>query len=164
MPVLGNKTVGSGAEAFMPGALTANGAMWAGDEYRPSKRAGGPGPGGALLFSEAIAQTQHRRLCGNEECASGWTMPWRNRRRPIFEGQWGCSGRCVLAMMQLAVERELGDGSERTVVAPHRHRVPLGLLMLAQGWITHPQLRRALDAQRESGTGGSATGCRVSVA
>jgi hypothetical protein len=25
--------------------------------------------------------------------------------------------------------------------------------MLAQGWITHPQLRKALDAQRESGTG-----------
>lgn len=25
--------------------------------------------------------------------------------------------------------------------------------MLAQGWITHPQLRKALEAQRESGTG-----------
>ncbi len=25
--------------------------------------------------------------------------------------------------------------------------------MLAQGWITHPQLRRALEAQRENGTG-----------
>ena len=29
----------------------------------------------------------------------------------------------------------------------------LGLLMLAQGWITHPQLQKALAAQRESGTG-----------
>jgi Type II secretion system (T2SS), protein E, N-terminal domain len=27
------------------------------------------------------------------------------------------------------------------------------LLMLAQGWITHPQLQKALAAQRESGTG-----------
>jgi len=38
-------------------------------------------------------------------------------------------------------------------LSPHRHRVPLGLLMLAQGWITHPQLQKALAAQRESGTG-----------
>jgi hypothetical protein len=27
------------------------------------------------------------------------------------------------------------------------------LLLLSQGWITHPQLQRALEAQRESGTG-----------
>lgn len=80
-------------------------------------------------------------------------MPWRNRRRPIFEGQWGCNGRCVLAMTQTAVERELGDGTEAAAAAPHRHRVPLGLLMLSQGWITHSQLRKALEAQRESGTG-----------
>jgi hypothetical protein len=79
-------------------------------------------------------------------------MPWRNRRRPIFEAQWGCSGRCVLAMVRAAVRRELGDGGALSPT-PHRHRVPLGLLMLAQGWITHPQLQKALAAQRESGTG-----------
>jgi len=56
----------------------------------------------------------------------------------------------VLAMARVAVRRELGDG---VVAAPHRHRVPLGLVMLAQGWITQAQLRRALDAQRENGTG-----------
>lgn len=79
-------------------------------------------------------------------------MPWRNRRRPFFEAQWGCSGRCVLAMVRTAVRRELGDGVASSPV-PHRHRVPLGLLMLAQGWITHPQLQKALAAQRESGKG-----------
>jgi hypothetical protein len=79
-------------------------------------------------------------------------MPWRNRRRPIFEGLWGCSGRCVLAMVQAAVQREVGDG-RASAITPHRHRVPLGLLMLAQGWITHPQLQKALAAQRESGSG-----------
>jgi hypothetical protein len=40
-----------------------------------------------------------------------------------------------------------------TASALHHHRVPLGLLMLSQGWITHPQLRRALEAQRQNGTG-----------
>ena len=131
-----------------------NGAIWDGDGYRPSKN--GSGLAGLNLgqgLGDSVERVQQKRVCGNAECASGWTMPWRNRRRPIFEGQWGCSGRCVLAMVQDAVRRELGDGSATTVAAPHRHRVPLGLLMLAQGWITHPQLQKALAAQRESGTG-----------
>jgi hypothetical protein len=53
-------------------------------------------------------------------------------------------------LIEQAVERELGDG---TPLEPkkHNHRIPLGLLMLSQGWITQEQLRRALDAQREAG-------------
>jgi hypothetical protein len=35
----------------------------------------------------------------------------------------------------------------------HRHRIPLGLVMLEQGWITSGQLRRALDAQKAAGAG-----------
>jgi hypothetical protein len=35
----------------------------------------------------------------------------------------------------------------------HRHRIPLGLAMLEQGWITGPQLRGALEAQRAAGGG-----------
>ncbi len=42
-----------------------------------------------------------------------------------LKAQWGCSGRCVLAMVQSAVRRELGDGVASSP-APHRHRVPLG--------------------------------------
>ena len=105
--------------------------------------------GHGSAVGSAVAEQQ--RLCGYAECSSGWTVPWRSRKRPVFEGQWGCSGRCVLALVRAAVQRELGDG----VVGPqpHRHRVPLGLVMLAQGWITHPQLRRALEAQRENGSG-----------
>ena len=118
---------------------------WARDEFTPSQ-------GENLRVEPSVSgPTLQRRLCGNVECASGWTAPWRNRRRPIFEGQWGCSGRCVLAMVKAAVNRELGENDIE--MTPHRHRVPLGLVMLAQGWITHPQLRRALDAQRANGTG-----------
>ncbi len=56
-----------------------------------------------------------RRSCGSGECPGGWTVPWRNRRRPIFEGQWGCSGRCVLAIVRGGVAEgdwrvEAGDG------------------------------------------------------
>jgi hypothetical protein len=128
--------------------------VWEGDEYRPSKNASGvAGLNLSQGLSGSVERVQPKRLCGNMECASGWAMPWRNRRRPIFEAQWGCSGRCVLAMVQAAVRRELGDGGASTAATPHRHRVPLGLLMLAQGWITHPQLQKALAAHRESGTG-----------
>jgi hypothetical protein len=149
MPYLERKDMNTGSDALMRGALRiANGAMWDGDEYRPSS-----GSTGMSLPSLFAQRQQQRRLCSNVECANGWIRPWRNRRRPIFEGQWGCSGRCVLAMTQSAVQRELGDRTESIRTTPHRHRVPLGLLMLAQGWITHPQLRRALEAQRESGTG-----------
>ena len=105
----------------------------------------------ALWSEQGIGGVEQRRLCGNSECSNAWTAPWRSKKRPVFEGQWGCGGRCVLAMVRNAVRRELGDGA--TAPQPHRHRVPLGLLMLAQGWITHPQLRRALEAQRESGSG-----------
>lgn len=57
----------------------------------------------------------------------------------------------MLALVRAAVRREASDGI--AVAGPHRHRVPLGLVMLAQGWITQEQLRRALHAQREHGTG-----------
>lgn len=101
-------------------------------------------------FGEPLVQAQ-RRLCGNADCASVWTMPWRSRRRPIFEDAWGCSGRCMLSIVQTALRRESGDGIAAAI--PHHHRVPLGLLMLAQGWITAPQLRQGLEAQRQNGTG-----------
>jgi hypothetical protein len=138
---------GSPLAVTIPG--TNDGQLWGDDRYRPSE--------GAREFegfgssAAPVAVPQQRRLCGNAECAGRWTMPWRNRRRPIFEGQWGCSGRCMLALVRAALRREQGDGTADATA--HRHRVPLGLMMLAQGWITHPQLQRALAAQRESGSG-----------
>lgn len=150
MPFLTKKTAGMSVTSLMPNSLrTGNGVAWQEDEYRPSNqvtRLSGLG------ISPSVQQ-EHRRFCGNVECSSGWTMPWRSRRRPIFEGQWGCSGRCVLAMVQTAVHRELGDTGESAISSPHRHRIPLGLMMLAQGWITQLQLQKALTAQRERGSG-----------
>ncbi len=150
MPILEKKTdsrkVGGRTTV---GVETGSALLWAGDVYKPSSVLGlGVGDAGSALSVQGA-----RRLCASAECASTWTVPWRNRRRPIFEGQWGCSGRCVLAIVRAAVRRELGDGETGTMAAPHRHRVPLGLVMLAQGWITHPQLRRALEAQRANGRG-----------
>ena len=91
--------------------------------------------------------------CGNTTCPSGWTFPWKSRRQPIFEGRWACSGKCLLAMVRASITREAGDGRRDGVEIQYQHRVPLGLVMLAQGWITHPQLQRALQAQKAEGIG-----------
>lgn len=122
----------------------ANEALWTGDRYRPS------GATPAVTVAAVEAPAGQRRVCGSLECSGAWTAPWRSRKRPIFEEQWGCSGRCVLAMVRAAVRREAGDAGAGGPV-PHRHRVPLGLVLLAQGWITHPQLQAALEAQRSCG-------------
>jgi hypothetical protein len=123
--------------------LGKNDALLARDEYRP---------GDAAVASMSLDDVP-RRSCSNPECTNGWTMPWRSRRRPIFEGQWGCSGRCVLAMVKAALRREVAARGVAQSGGVHRHRVPLGLVMLAQGWITHPQLQAALHAQKMSGSG-----------
>jgi hypothetical protein len=61
----------------------------------------------------------------------------------------------MIAIVTAALRRETSEISDTrsTMPAGHRHRIPLGLVMLAQGWITHPQLQAALDAQRAGGHG-----------
>ena len=89
--------------------------------------------------------------CANAGCTTGWLHLWRSRNAPVFEGGWNCSTRCTQERMVVAVRREL-DG--RGVVSEsHRHRIPLGLVMLEQGWITAPQLREAIEAQKAAGAG-----------
>jgi hypothetical protein len=52
---------------------------------------------------------------------------------------------------------EAALGRERDARGPardtYRHRIPLGLAMLEQGWITHGELRAALAAQRNARSG-----------
>ncbi len=124
----------------LQGSALNNPLVWDGDRYQPSNR-----------VSEMLTESSPgKRTCSSLQCTSTWIAPWRNRKRPIFEDQWGCSGRCVLNFVRAAVRRESADHTAETV-APHRHRVPLGLLMLSQEWITHSQLQYALDLQRTTG-------------
>jgi hypothetical protein len=89
--------------------------------------------------------------CANPDCDSGWLHLWRSRQTPVFEGGWNCSPACTTARVAAALcsEMEGKGGSQEN----HRHRVPLGLVMLEQGWITNGQLRQALDAQKTAGAG-----------
>lgn len=89
--------------------------------------------------------------CANPGCGSGWLRLWRRREAPIFEGGWCCSRECMAERVAAALSREMdgrgvaGDG--------HRHRIPLGLVLLEQGWITNRDLRAALQSQKTAGTG-----------
>jgi len=89
--------------------------------------------------------------CANPLCASGWLHLLRSRSAPVFEGGWSCSAACTRQRVESAVRREL-DG-RGNALENHRHRIPLGLLMLEQGWITAGQLRQALEGQRAAGAG-----------
>lgn len=91
------------------------------------------------------------QACGNPACRSGWLHVWRSRSGPVFEGGWSCSAECTAERVALAVRREMDARGVGT--RAHRHRIPLGLLMLQQGWITAEQLREALRLQRERGCG-----------
>ena len=144
MPFLTRKTGVAESNALMPG-LRSDRAKWPGEKivYRPSKS---PGSLDGLPLPASSRQVQQRRLCGNEECTSGWTMPWRNRRRPIFEAQWGCSGRCVLAMVRAAVRRELGEGE---------HRRPLRIAT-SSTWLADAGAGMDYSSAAPEGAGGTA--------
>jgi hypothetical protein len=104
--------------------------------------------------AEALAGRARSALfetCANPDCGSGWLHLWRSRQAPVFEGGWSCSGPCTAARVAAAVRREL-DG-RGLAAESHQHRIPLGLMMLEQGWITSGQLRQALDAQRMAKAG-----------
>ena len=91
------------------------------------------------------------RTCANPHCASGWLHLWRSREAPVFENGWCCSAQCTRARVEAAVRREMD--ARGAVRETHRHRIPLGLAMLEQGWISQRDLRAALAAQRSAGGG-----------
>jgi hypothetical protein len=111
-----------------------------------------PSARAAIFGRESLVATAPK-MCAAPGCVGRWSAPWKNRRRPIFEQEWGCSAGCLSKLVAAAVRRETGDGPRTDSTEPHRHRVPLGLVLLAQGWITHPQLQSALEAQRAAGGG-----------
>ena len=89
--------------------------------------------------------------CANANCRSGWLHLWRSRSAPVFDGGWSCSAACTAARIDVALRREMDARGSAPEI--HRHRIPLGLTMMEQGWITSAQLRRALEAQKAAGCG-----------
>jgi hypothetical protein len=104
-----------------------------------------PGRVSALLRAGLFA------TCANPHCGSGWLHLWRSREAPVFEEGWCCSSDCMAARVAAALSREM-DG-RASAGESHRHRIPLGLVLMEKGWISHQELRAALAAQRDAGAG-----------
>ncbi len=136
--------------------LLSRGTPWAGDEAGLETYPAALVRARATRSGHATPDTGRTRApwletCANPGCRSGWLHLWRSHTTPVFEDGWTCSPACTHARIAAAVARELeGRAATRE---NHHHRVPLGLLLLQQGWITNSQLRRALEAQKKAGTG-----------
>ena len=145
-------TVVRGKQAFPSQDRVELSFMSRAEEYRMNARAEGIGGGLNRAMRSVTTQEEHR-VCGSPACTTGWNFPWKSRKYPIFEQRWACSSRCLMAIVTASIAREAGTGRRDVVEVQHQHRVPLGLVMLGQGWITHSQLQRALQAQRAEGAG-----------
>jgi hypothetical protein len=89
--------------------------------------------------------------CGNEDCRTGWLQLWRSRAHTRFEGRWACSSACMEQMIARSVCAEVE--SWESVRAERALRMPLGLILLSRGWISHAELQNALAAQRRAQQG-----------
>jgi hypothetical protein len=107
----------------------------------------------SVVLPSFEAVGNERPECAFDGCTAGWSKRWKRRARPVFEGGWGCSEACVRALVEASVRREMEGADGADVAEEHQHRVPLGLVLLAQGLVTQAQLRLALDAQKAAGRG-----------
>jgi hypothetical protein len=120
-------------------------------ERQAAESRGADALAGRAAGEQSRARSALFETCANPDCGSGWLHLWRSRGAPVFEGGWSCSARCTAAQVSAAVRRELD--SRGVAQESHQHRIPLGLVMLEQGWITSKQLRQALEAQRAAKAG-----------
>ena len=90
-------------------------------------------------------------VCGNRECRTGWLQLFRSRSFPRFEGKWACSAACMERMIADAVRSQIE--SWEPAPAERALRMPLGLILLSRGWISHRELQEALAAQRQAQNG-----------
>ncbi len=146
MPILSRRTAADRMERTSPDAAL----VPLLDEF-PMGRRNTDSAGRTLGRNFPGARSGLFETCANPSCDSGWLHLWRSRSTPIFEGGWNCSPECTAIRMHAAVRREMdGRGNSQE---SYRHRIPLGLVMLEQGWISSSQLRKALDAQKAAGSG-----------
>lgn len=102
----------------------------------------------------AKLKVEHRaRNCESPACAHSRRL-WRAWLEPpqghSLDGHWYCSPECFERALISAI-RQFLPGAPPAPAKPHR--VPLGLLMLSRGLVDNDQLKRALKAQKDSGSG-----------
>ncbi len=90
--------------------------------------------------------------CGLGSCA-GPKGPWarfrRHRRGAFLQNVFYCQRECV----ETALMAQLARLHALPAAPPPSNRIPLGLLMVARGWLTHEQVVTALAAQQQARSG-----------
>ena len=93
------------------------------------------------------------RQCESPACSRRRRL-WRVWFEPVrsysLDGHWYCSPKCFEQALAFAIGHFLPGSAQTPAKA---HRVPLGLMMLSRGLIDNEQLKRALKAQKDSGSG-----------
>lgn len=98
-------------------------------------------------------QLDHSKAgCGLALC-SGPKSPWarllQHRSGTFLQGVFYCQRQCL----ETALTAQLARLHALTPAAPPSNRIPLGLLMVARGWLTHEQVVKALAAQQTARSG-----------
>ena len=89
--------------------------------------------------------------CARLDCRSTPLARIWHRRPPIrMQNTWLCSPQC-LELQLVSIFDRIALAAPPSVSS--RHRVPLGLLMLAHGYLNEIQLQSALAAQHQAGRG-----------
>ncbi len=92
-------------------------------------------------------------VCASPLCPrppSLWQRWWARNEGVSFHQRWYCSPRCFQEGIHRYLEHAAFAFSRR---APRPNRLPLGLILLSQGDISHGQLRDALERQRTEKSG-----------
>lgn len=95
----------------------------------------------SLRQCESPACSHRRRLW------QAWFEPLHGRS---LDGHWYCSPECFEQALTSAIAKLLPGTAQPP---PKPHRIPLGLLMLSRGLVDNEQLKKALKAQKDSGSG-----------
>jgi hypothetical protein len=94
------------------------------------------------------------RPCESPVCGRRRRL-WRALVGPVrgltLDNHWYCSPECFRYALTSTIEQLLPPVAPRMDYKPHR--VPLGLLMLSRGYVDQEQLKKALQAQKDSGSG-----------
>ncbi len=90
--------------------------------------------------------------CGLTSCPSAkspWTHIWRRRVGTFLQDVFYCHPKCL----ETALIQQLTRLYPLAPAATPSNRIPLGLLMVARGWLTHDQVVTALAAQQSARSG-----------
>ena len=90
--------------------------------------------------------------CGLGSCP-GPDSPWARfrpqRHGALLQGVFYCGRPCL----ETALTAQLARLRALPPIAAPSNRIPLGLLMVARGWLTHEQVAKALEAQQKARSG-----------